>query len=298
MTACGVGCGGGGNGALSYVGGGQGSYIQETTYKYVGCGGDFEVVRPRRDFTCLITICCLLSLLLLLPLLLWLLSSLGTTSLPFNCDDGFENWQSLWSAEQQDYCCMTTGMGCTTIPSTAFPETPAPTAPPTPPPTPPPTAARVVTPAPPSGPVDPNCAVDPISQWTPFKKDWCCQHHHVGCPPTAPPATRPPPPPVVVPPPVFVPPPVAIVPARPADPYNCADGFANWEAGWSVGKKAWCCRVHGKGCPGAAGGCETSAPYDCNAGFANWMAGWSVPKKSWCCQHGGKGCPAATGGCV
>jgi len=288
VTACGVGCGGGGNGALSYVGGGQGSYIQETTYKYVGCGGDFEVVRPRRDFTCIITACCLLSLLLLLPLLLWLLSSLSTSSLPFDCDEGFVNWQSLWSAEQQDYCCMTTGRGCTTIPSTAFPETQPPTSPPTPPPTPPITQPQT----PPPGPVDPNCAVDPIPQWTAYKKNWCCQHHHVGCPPTAPPVTAPPPPPV------FVPPPVPTAPPRPADPYNCADGFANWVAGWSVGKKAWCCRVHGKGCPGAVGGCETSAPYDCNAGYANWVQGWSVAKKAWCCQHGGKGCPGATSGCA
>jgi len=293
VTACGVGCGGGGgNGALSYVGGGQGSYIQETTYKYVGCGGDFDVVRPRRDFTCIITTCCLLSLLLLLPLLLWLLSSLATTSLQFDCDEGFVNWQSLWSAEKQNFCCMTSGRGCTTIPSTAFPETPAPTSPPTPPPTPP------ITAPPNRGPVDPNCAVDPIASWTPFKKNWCCQHHHVGCPPTAPPVTRPPPPPVVVPPPVYVPPPVPVAPARPADPYNCADGFANWVAGWSVGKKAWCCKVHGKGCPGAAGGCETSAPYDCNAGFANWVVGWSVGKKAWCCQHGGKGCPGPAAGCA
>merc|ERR550532_2043895 len=85
-TACGVGCGGGaGNGALSYVGAGQGEYIQDTTYKYVGFGGDFDVVRPRRDFTCIITSCCLLSLLLLLPLLLWLLSG-TSTSLPFDCE--------------------------------------------------------------------------------------------------------------------------------------------------------------------------------------------------------------------
>merc|ERR1719454_683767 len=56
-TACGVGCGGGGpgSGAMSYVGGGQGGYIQETTYKYVGAGGDFDNVRPRRVFTCIIT---------------------------------------------------------------------------------------------------------------------------------------------------------------------------------------------------------------------------------------------------
>merc|ERR1711897_82605 len=60
-------------------------------------------------------------------------------------------------------------------------------------------------------------------------------------------------------------------PARPADPYNCADGFANWQAGWSVPKKEWCCKVHGKGCPNQGGGCVTSSkPYDCNAGFANW----------------------------
>merc|ERR1719414_2215503 len=85
-TACGVGCGsGGGSGALSYLGPGQGSYVQETTYQYVGHGGDFG--RPKRDFTCIITSCCLLSLLLLLPLLLWLLSGLST-SLPYDCGAG------------------------------------------------------------------------------------------------------------------------------------------------------------------------------------------------------------------
>merc|ERR1740129_2645044 len=60
-TACGVGCSGGGQGALSYVGSGHGEYAQETTYQYVGHGGDFG--RPRRDFTCVVTSCCLLSLL-------------------------------------------------------------------------------------------------------------------------------------------------------------------------------------------------------------------------------------------
>merc|ERR1711920_1151080 len=78
-----------------------------------------------------------------------------------------------------------------------------------------------------------------------------------------------------------------------------ADGFANWQAGWSVAKKEWCCRVHGKGCPNQGGGRVTSSkPYDCNAGFANWMAGWSVAKKAWCCSNEGKGCPPAAGGCA
>merc|ERR1712176_1394727 len=106
--------------------------------------------------------------------------------------------------------------------------------------------------------------------------EWCCRIHHIcDGTPTAPPA--------------------------PADPYNCFDGFANWQAGWSVAKKAWCCRVHGKGCDNGPGGCvpvSTSAPFDCNAGFANWVAGWSVAKKAWCCTNAGKGCPPAAGGCA
>merc|ERR1712190_680991 len=132
-TACGVGCGDNGQGSLAYVGSGQGDYIQETTYKYVGCGGDFA--RPRRDFTCLITTCCLLSLLLLIPLLLWLCS--GTpTSLPYDCEAGFEMWETTWSPAQQEFCCQTMGRGCTT----ALPETTPTIPPPTPfPSTPPPT---------------------------------------------------------------------------------------------------------------------------------------------------------------
>lgn len=279
---------------MSYVGCGQGGYIQETTYKYVGCGGDFDVVRRRRDFTCLITTCCLLTL--LLPLLLWLLSGLSSTDL-YDCNEGAMAWETAWSPAQQQFCCMEVGVGCTTRPATALP-TPIPTAPPTPPPTMPPTPPPTAPPTPPPtrpapvGPVDPfNCAVDAENTWAADKKAWCCRVHHRGCPPTAAPIM-----PIL--PPVVQP----ILPQAPADPYNCADGFANWQAGWSVGKKEWCCRVHGKGCPNQGGGCApvgtTSPPYDCNAGFANWMAGWSVPKKAWCCQNAGKGCPPAVGGCA
>merc|ERR1740120_229658 len=129
-TACGVACGGAGTGALAYVGTGQGDYIQETTYRYVGCGGDFA--RPRRDFTCLIATGCLL--VLLIPLLLWLLAGLAPTA-QYDClaAPGFD--PNLWSQDQKDYCCANSGVGCrTTQPATA-----PPTQPPTPPPTPPPT---------------------------------------------------------------------------------------------------------------------------------------------------------------
>jgi len=248
------------------------------------------VVRPRRDFTCLI---CIPALLLLIPLLLWLLCG-NSTSLPYDCtvSGAASAYDAMWSQAQKDYCCMTVGRGC--VMTTALPAPPI-TVPPTPFPTPPPTLPQTP-PATPGGPVDPfNCAVDAENTWAADKKEWCCRIHHRGCPPTAPPQVIIPP---VLPMPIFQPA-QPIVPPRPADPYNCADGFANWQAGWSVPKKEWCCRVHGKGCPNQGGGCMTSSePYDCDAGFANWMAGWSIPKKSWCCSNKGKGCPPAAGGCA
>jgi len=277
-TACGVGCGGGGNNGLSYVGGGQGEYVQECNYKYIGAGGDFDVARPRRDFTCLITTCGLLSLLLLIPLLLWLCSVFTTTSGGVDCDAGFMMWESAWSREKQDYCCSMLGRGCAISTSASLV-----TFPPQPPPTPFPSTMGPTT----SVWVDPNCAVGEQNTWSQVKKEWCCKNHHVGCAPS-----------VVLP----------TLPPRAADPYNCNDGFANWQAGWAVGKKAWCCRVHGKGCPNqAGGGCVTgpvvqpsfpvapglpvALPYDCDAGFANWVIGWSVAKKAWCCINAHKGCP-------
>merc|ERR1712079_210646 len=81
-----------------------------------------------------------------------------------------------------------------------------------------------------------------MGSWDGAKQQWCCRIHHVCGQPTQAPA--------------------------PADPYNCQDGFANWQVGWSVAKKEWCCRMHGKGCPNQGGGCvggavgAPSEPYD------------------------------------
>lgn len=267
---------------MSFVGPGAGAYAAETTFKYVGYGGDFGVVRRRRDFTCVV-FCCLLPLLLLLPLALWWICQPADT----DCDEGFPTWEVSWSENKKALCCAHSGRGChETQPTTALPET-TPTVPPTPFPTPPPRPQATRPPAPPTrppptappGPVDPfNCAVDQYFQWAAGKKEWCCRIHHLCGQPTEPP--------------------------RPADPYNCADGFSNWQAGWSLPKKEWCCRVHGKGCPGSGGGCVTEIattsprPYDCDAGFANWSRGWSTAKKDWCCKDVGKGCPQSQSGCV
>jgi len=190
---------------MRYVGPGQGGYVQDSEYRYVGYGGNFSNIGRRRDFTCCISICSVISCLLLSALLylLWPESN--------DCSDGKDNWQMLWSTDKQDYCCRTKSIGCRAVVLPAMP-------------------AESPGPAGPMGPVD---------------------------------------------------------------PFNCADGFLNWQSGWSVEKKQWCCKIHGKGCPasGEGWGAPGTAEYDCDAGFANWVKGWSIPKKLWCCQHVKKGCP-------
>jgi len=108
--------------------------------------------------------------------------------------------------------------------------------------------------------------------WSKDKIMRCCARGFVSCP------TTPPPPPFTAP-----------VIRGPVDPFNCADGQANWPAEWSTEKKGWCCREHGKGC-----GQDAEVPasqYDCNSAFANWVKAWSEGKKGWCCSHGVKSCP-------
>ena len=72
MVCGGSGCGEGAD-VITWVGTGQGSYIQETTYKYVGMGaGEFETVQVGGYKWCI----CIgggCGLLLLVGLLLWLL---------------------------------------------------------------------------------------------------------------------------------------------------------------------------------------------------------------------------------
>jgi len=183
---------------MNYVGPGQGGYVQDTGYRYVGYGGDYSGVRPRRDFTCLI---CLLSLLLLIPLLCWLFWPATT-----DCMTGFDRCQMTWSTTKQSTCC-----------------------------------------------AQGQCCLQPPAQ------------NQV---------------------------PLPVAPVGPVDPYNCGEGFQNWEAGWSVEKKKWCCKVHHRGCPANGQGWEAvpATQYDCNAGFANFVKGWSNLKKNWCCQTMNKGC--------
>jgi len=68
-------------------------------------------------------------------------------------------------------------------------------------------------------------------------------------------------------------------------PFDCSAGFKNWQAGWSIPKKNWCCQNCKRGCR------KIPDPFDCLAGLNNWVNGWSGKKKDWCCKYKKLGCP-------
>jgi len=157
---------------MSYVGGGHGEYVQETTYKYVGAGaGEFGMIAQKRtNFACLylgggvgLLVLVIIVVLLLMPTTTTTTPS--TTVLPYDCNAGFANWQDGWSTAKKNWCCQQESKGCTT---TEAPTTTRPTIPPVPPT--------------PSLPYDCNAGVaNWAAGWSAPKKVWCCAHGGQGC---------------------------------------------------------------------------------------------------------------------
>jgi hypothetical protein len=59
--------------------------------------------------------------------------------------------------------------------------------------------------------------------------------------------------------------------------FDCAAGYARWQAGWSQEKKTWCCHHEQKGC---------QEWYNC------WAHGdWTGAQADWCCKNENRGCP-------
>jgi len=134
-------------GDVQFVGCGQGAYIADTNYRFVGYGGDYSTPR-RRDFTCLI--CTALSLLLGLLAVMWCLWPAD------ECEVDQLNWKYKWDPAKRARCCTLEGIGC-----------------------------EQATARPPVGPVDPfNCAdgfTNWQADWSSDKKVWCCNVHKRGC---------------------------------------------------------------------------------------------------------------------
>jgi len=76
--------------------------------------------------------------------------------------------------------------------------------------------------------------------------------------------------------------------------FNCHAGAASWRVGWSLQKKAWCCRAMDVACltPQAKVQLATTTENlpDCTVAFFNWQAAWSKAKKDYCCRHEARGC--------
>lgn len=77
-------------GQMAFVGGGQGEFMAEQQYRFIGYGGEFSNVRRRRDFTCLI--CTALSLLLALLAVMWCFWPSAN-----ECEIDAANWQYKWN---------------------------------------------------------------------------------------------------------------------------------------------------------------------------------------------------------
>lgn len=314
-----------------FVGPGNGMYEQGMSYNFVGEGcGSYDQHEVVTHYGWRVRPCCLgLLACLALGALVWgvmvsqaqqseaqsaALAGNFTTKDPFNC----LSKEELLPAKTK-FCCAKYGKFCeedkaivddasnalvaetsstTTLTSTST------MPPPTPPATPPMQRAAPQPAVPQRPPMQRPPQPPPVPRAQPPPPRPPMQRP----PPAQPPANRAQPPPAGVRAPMqaFQPgghfgggapqPPPAALSQPPAGPsYDCAAGFANWAAGWSLSKKMWCCQRTGRGCPPAAGGCSTSAkPFDCTAGYTNdnWVAGWSESKKVWCCQHESRGCLA------
>jgi len=77
--------------------------------------------------------------------------------------------------------------------------------------------------------------------------------------------------------------------------FNCSEGLANADLGWSDDKKQWCCRHDGVRCPAASGllpaavAENTTKLFNCSS-VAGVLSSWSNQHKQWCCNQTGGAC--------
>jgi len=280
VSACGVRCSPDAEGGaqMSYVGGGNGEYIEETIYRYVGTGGDYTEEPRRSCAVCWTALgCCLV--LMLIPLMCWLLRPAGDSVQQPNidCAYGVDAWSTLWTAEKKEYCCSFVGLGCTTaaaslnLSAVAVASTPSPsvlqwpraqgTAP----------SALTDAPTSTARTLPPTVSPGPLPRTA-----------TTGAPATARSA-------------VAIEAVTTSTVASGSVFFNCDIGYSNFKKLWSSAKKEWCCHELGRACvvekDNAGTIMTTSAPFDCKAGLDGWKVEWSMLKRAWCCRREKVGCP-------
>mmetsp|Transcript_15075 Transcript_15075/g.40651 ORF Transcript_15075/g.40651 Transcript_15075/m.40651 type:complete len:286 (-) Transcript_15075:54-911(-) len=193
--------------AIAFVGGGQGAYVQEVTYKFVGAGaGEFEIDPPsgriiaQRAVFWLVLVGGVLVLFGILCLCFGSVVrpsasvvrppvSTTTTRSPikqrddaatttrssmlqrYDCQVGFETWEQSWSPDKKQWCCELIGLGCLQdVVQASLPTIPL---------------KRY--------PFD--CSLDFenwTTVWSTAKQDWCCKHRGRACDQPRPPVPAPP----------------------------------------------------------------------------------------------------------
>lgn len=262
------------------VGDGRGTHQKVQFHNYVGEGqGSWErAVLTKNEDSCMRKCCTYLLfislVLIILAGTLWLLleppkvgfphsgngqsqvihvgtppsASLSSSSLAYDCEEGWSDLGASWSQKRRAFCCKEFGRACSKTISISY-----------------------------------DCQAgraNSVNDWASVKRDWCCRHHKVGCQTgnqacdtmctakghTASCATR-----------------IqwgadhkflgqekscsksaarvrsncpicsacALADAQcqeQSTPYDCQAGLSNWAAGWSSEKKSWCCQHEKLGC--------------------------------------------------
>lgn len=73
--------------------------------------------------------------------------------------------------------------------------------------------------------------------------------------------------------------------------YDCSEDLSKWRTSWPPAKKDWCCKNERKGCKAPAAPQSPQDPFACHIGLKHWQDEWSNAKKTWCCSHQQLGCP-------
>jgi len=72
--------------------------------------------------------------------------------------------------------------------------------------------------------------------------------------------------------------------------FDCIEDLHHWRQLWTPAKKEWCCKNEKRGCMQAAA-VTAQDPFACDIGLSNWQTEWSAAKKMWCCDRKQMGCP-------
>jgi len=148
-----------GESMMSYVGINKGEWVAETTYKYVGKGmGEFNVGQDASaqkstwNWCHYVAAAAACAVVVFAGVLLWPASggSSSQKSSPrvADCQVGYDNWKTGWSAAKKEFCCKEVGRGCPSKSATA----------------------EVF-----------ECDAHDKSVWSAAKQSWCCDNKKMRC---------------------------------------------------------------------------------------------------------------------